>query len=76
MFASPVIPECIKVESPITATDFFSASAPFALLDVYKRQYQNSYECHPVHRKNGGNSRPKGKAPIDCQVGRIQHLKR
>ena len=32
IFARPVIPECMNVESPITATVFFSASAPKAVL--------------------------------------------
>ena len=32
IFASPVIPECINVESPITATVLFSLSSPSALL--------------------------------------------
>ncbi len=32
MLASPVMPECIKVESPMTATVLPSASLPSALL--------------------------------------------
>ena len=32
ILASPVIPECINVESPITATVLFSLSLPSALL--------------------------------------------
>ena len=36
IFARPVMPECMNVESPITATVFFSASAPRALLNPWR----------------------------------------
>ena len=38
MFTSPVIPLCMKVESPITATVFFSASLPLALLKPWRAE--------------------------------------
>ena len=45
MFARPVIPECMKVESPITATVLPSASLPRALLKPWIEEIDA-----PIHR--------------------------
>ena len=40
MFTRPVIPECMNVESPITATERFSASAPRTLLNPWSAEME------------------------------------